>query len=129
MVSDSFIMNGYLWTIEFVNHNDSRLIDRTGKITVATTDPKDLKIYLSNELKGDFLITVFIHELSHCALWSFDLLYLIHKMTKPEYWIDMEEFICNFLADYGLTVFKIGYKKLGYNAWKNIPDEFKKIIA
>lgn len=129
MMLDRFVMNGYLWTVQFVQNNDQRLMDRTGKMTVATTDPESLSVYLSEELTGDFLMTVFIHELAHCALWSFGLLSTIHQMTKSEYWIDIEEFICNFLADYGLKIFKIGYKTMGYDAWKNIPKEFERYIA
>lgn len=129
MILDYFVMNGYRWVVEFVQNNDDRLIDRTGKTTVATTDPESLTVCLSSDLSGDFLMTVFIHELGHCALWSFGLIDMIHDMVKPEYWIDMEEFICNFLADYGLKVFKIGYKTMGYHAWEEIPKEFERYIA
>lgn len=122
-------MNGYLWNVRFVGPNDPMLVDRTGVLTVATTDPSNLTIYISTILKGDFLMTVFIHELGHCALYSFGLLRKIHEMVYPEYWIDMEEFICNFLADYGLRVFKIAYKTMGYDAWKVIPAEFERYIA
>ncbi len=129
MLIDRFTMNGYLWKVQFVDPNDSMLVDRTNRLTVATTDPSTHTVYLSNQLNGDFLMTVFIHELGHCALYCFDLLDRIHRMVYPEYWIEMEEFICNFLADYGLKMFKIAYKTLGYDAWKVIPSEFEKYIA
>lgn len=122
-------MNGYLWIIAVVSTNDQKLVDRTGKLTVATTDPKTHTVYLSEILYGDFLMTVFIHELGHCALWSFNLIPMIHRMVKREYWVDMEEFICNFLADYGLSIYQIAYKSLGYKAWQIIPTEFEKYIA
>lgn len=129
MITDHFTMNGYLWKVRFVESNDPMLVDRTNTLTVATTDPSTLTVYLSTNLYGDFLMTVFIHELGHCALTSFGLLDRIRKWVYPEYWVDMEEFICNFLADYGMKVFKIAYKVMGYDAWKIIPAEFERYIA
>lgn len=122
-------MNGHSWKVRFVSPNDPMLVDRTNSLSVATTDVKNKIVRLSSSLSGDFLMTVFIHELGHCALYSFGLLDRIHRMTYPEYWVDMEEFICNVLADYGLKIFKIAYKTMGYEAWKVIPGEFEKIMA
>lgn len=129
MITDRFTMNGYLWKIRFVEPNDERLVDRTHRRTVATTDPDSLTVCLSTDLRGDFLMTVFIHELGHCALYSFDLLRKIQRMVYPEYWIEMEEFICNFLADFGLQIYRTAYRSMGYNAWKLIPQAFEKRIA
>lgn len=123
------MMNGYLWRIRFVDPMSPQLVDRTNRQTVATTDPLNFAICISNKLYGDFLMTVFIHELGHCALFSYGFIPYIHKMTKKEYWIEMEEFICNLLADYGLNIFRIAYKTMGYNAWKKIPEEMEKLFA
>lgn len=71
-------------------------------------------------------MTVFLHELGHCALYSFDLLDEIHRMTYPEYWIDMEEFICNIIADYGRKIFEVAYPSYGYHAWKLIPKALER---
>lgn len=122
-------MNGILWRIKIVPSKSYTLIDRTGKRTVATTDPAHKNVYLSEKLQGDFLMTVFIHELGHCALYSFNLLEEIHRMTYPEYWVEMEEFICNFLADFGFQIFKVAFSTMGYNAWKLIPLAFEKKLA
>ena len=105
------------------------LVDRTNTLTVATTDPSTMTVYLSDRLQGDFLMTVFIHELGHCALYSFGFLDKIRRWVKPQYQIKMEEFICNFLADYGLMIFRTAFRTLGYEAWKIIPGEFEKIAA
>lgn len=122
-------MNGDLWKVRFVDANDPMLVDRTRTRTVATTDPPTRTVYLSNELYGDFLMTVFIHELGHCALYSFGFLDRIYAWVKPQYRIKMEEFICNFLADYGMNIFRTAYSTLGYEAWKIIPGEFEKMVA
>lgn len=62
MVNEYFTMNDLLWQIQFVNPSSYQLIDRTGKLRVATTDFNELTVYLSANLRGDFLMTVFIHE-------------------------------------------------------------------
>lgn len=121
---DSFVMNGYLWHVRQVNPNDPILIDRTNSWTVATTDPDHLEVNLSRQLEGNELMTVFLHELGHCALYSYDLIKEIHRMVYPEYWIEAEERTCNFIADYGFRIFSIAFKVLGHNAWKMIPKEF-----
>ena len=129
MITDHFTMNGYFWRVRFVDHKSSMLVDRTNTLTIATTDPHTKTVYLNNQLQGDWLMTVFIHELGHCALYSYGFLDYIHSMVEPEYWIDMEEFICNFLADFGLKIFKIAFKTLGYDAWKLIPQAFEQYVA
>lgn len=103
----SFRMNGDIWKIVTVHSSSRFLVDRTGNVRVATTDPTTLTVYISDLLSGDFLDRVIIHELGHCALFSFDLISDIHDAVYPEYWILAEEWICNFIADYGSMIFSI----------------------
>lgn len=127
---NSFYMNGYLWRVKFVPFDDPVLIDRTNTYRVATTHPVKYCIYLSDRLSGLFLTRVFAHELGHCVLFSFDLLWEIHRMVKPQYWMDAEEWVCNFIADYGLFIFSILYDILGEKAIDSVPywiDEFVKL--
>lgn len=121
-------MNGRQWKIYRVAPFDNHLTDRTGLRRVATTDSYTNCIYLSSYLKGDFLIRVLLHELGHCVLFSYYLLEEIHNMTYPDYWIDMEEWICNFVADYGFQIFKQAYSFLGYDAWRKIPGEMDRLF-
>lgn len=124
-----FTLNGDTWTVVFVNQNDPRLIDREGRLTVGTTDPRTGCIYLSNRLKGEFLITVLVHEIGHCAMVSFGLLDALHRMVIPKYWIELEEWVCNFIADYGMMIFRAAYGVLGYNAVDIVPYEIEQMIA
>lgn len=119
----SFLMNGYIWHVLFVHPESDLLIDRTGNARVATTDPTTLCIYISHDLYGDFLDRVLIHELGHCALFSFDLLADIHRMVYKEYWIEAEEFICNFIADYGRLIFSI------YGEMQRVPREIELFVG
>lgn len=86
-------------------------------------------IFMSRSLSGALLMKVLIHELGHCALVSYGLLDDIHKVVKPEYWILAEEWVCNFIADYGAKIFSIAYSVLGNDAWMFIPYELDKVIA
>lgn len=122
-------MNGYVWRICFVDHKSHYLMDRTGNLRVATTDPETRIIFLSNDLSGSFLEKVLIHEIGHCALFSFHLVDDIHRMVRPEYWIEAEEWICNFIADYGQIIYSTVYSYLGVHAWKAIPYELERLIA
>lgn len=113
----------------FVDPNSDLLVDRTGNKTVATTDPLTRCIYLSNSLEGDFLNRVLIHELGHCVMISYDLIQDIHRMVKPRYWIEMEEWICNFIADYGVQVFQKAYDILGDEAWLVVPYQLERLVS
>ena len=111
-----FTMNGYLWKVRFVAPNDPMLVDRTGTLTVATTDYSTLTIYISNAIRGRFLNRVLIHELGHCALFSFNLLDDIHRIVDPSRWVDAEEWICNLIADYGMFIYSSAQEILGDRA-------------
>lgn len=101
-----FTMNGIVWKVYFVSYDSPYLVDRTGVRTLATTDPKYYKVYISNELYGSRLKHVLIHEMGHCVMVSYNLIRYIHKVVKPRYWIDAEEHICNLIADYGEMIFE-----------------------
>lgn len=125
----SFSMNGYSWKAIFVRPNDPMLVDRTGTLTVATTDPSTLTIYISNAIHGSFLTRVMIHELGHCAIYSFNLLDDIHRMVYPDMWVEAEEWVCNFIADYGLAIFNSAYDILGLGALNLVPLEIERFIS
>lgn len=122
-------MNDRLWQIIFVSPDSSKLMDRTGAHTLAVTDPMTGHVYLSSVLYGEMLVKVLLHELGHCAMVSFNLIDDIHRMVRQEYWIEAEEWICNFLADYGKKIFEIAYSTLGSDAWRVIPYEFDRFVS
>ena len=62
-------------------------------------------------------------------MYSYNLVSEIHKMCKRRYWIEMEEFCANILADYGNQVFGIAYSILGNNAMHIIPYELERLVA
>lgn len=122
-------MNGYSWRVCYVDADDPMLVDRTGRVTVATTDPGTLTVYMLRYLDGAFLSRVLIHELGHCAMFSFGLLDDIHRMVHPQYWLEVEEWVCNFIADYGMMIFDTAYAILGDRAIAVVPYEVERLVA
>lgn len=125
----SFKMNGIRWHVKFVDPSSSYLIDRTGRATVATTDPSTHCIYLSRLLDGDFLNHVFVHELGHCVMFSYNLIDDIHRVVDPQYWIDAEEWVCNFVADYGREILENLKDILGDNALDSLPKYLERLVS
>lgn len=128
---DRFFLNGYLWHIRVVDPDSPYLIDRTNKKTLATTDPVSSTIYISNHIlcQQQLFTKVLLHELGHCAMLSFDLIGDIHRMVKPEYWIEAEEWICNYIADYGTKIFTTFYIIVGDDAIRYVPRELNRMFA
>lgn len=123
-----FEMNGDRWTIKFVNPTNGMLVDRTKNFTVATTDPLTRTVYISSELNGDFLTKVLVHELGHCAMISYGLLDDIHRVVKRRHWVRAEEWVCNFLMDYGLIIFSAASEIIGVDVVTFISKLMNRII-
>ena len=81
-------------------------------------------MYISRAIPYNMRERVLIHELGHCALFSFNLLEEIHAMCYPSKWHDVEEWVCNFIADYGHTIFQTGQSLL-----EDIPHEIERLVA
>lgn len=127
---NGFTMNGHSWQVKFVNPQHPKLVDRTNVLRVATTDPSDMCVYLSQTLTGNFLTKVLVHEMGHCAMISFNLIDQIHRVVYPEYWIEAEEWICNFIADFGMTILNTAYSVIGNydGALMFVPKEIENLL-
>lgn len=126
---NGFVMNGIEWRIYMVPSDSLYLVDRTGTLTVATTDPDTLCVYLSDMLHGNFKKRVIAHEMGHACCFSYGLLEEIHRCCYPSKRIQMEEFICNFVADYGEMIFDITYRVLGDGALEYVPYRLERLVA
>ena len=125
----TFAMNGHLWVVKFVDPSSDMLVDRTGNLTVATTDPSTHCVYLSDQLEGEFLFRVLVHELGHCIMVSYDMLDQIHSMVYPQCWTTVEEWICNLIANRGWQIFVEAYRLLGANALEILPQELERLVT
>ena len=54
-LNDRFDINSIHWVLEYVNPYNPFLIDRTGRLTLGTTDQITKRVYVSNGLRGFML--------------------------------------------------------------------------
>ena len=118
-----FMMNGVLWRVKFVNPGSRILVDPFGESRLATTDPMSQTVYLSRSLDPQTQEVVFFHELGHCVLFSYDLLSELRQAVRPELWSEAEEWICNFIADYGQEIFQVADDIM------LVPQELDRLLA
>lgn len=116
-----FVMNGYLWNVRFTSPQDPVLIDRTNTLTVGVTDPSTMTIYIADNLHGEFLTKVVLHELGHAMMYSYHYLEFIHRYCKKRFWIDAEELIANIIADRAKEIFERAYEIVGDEAIRFVP--------
>ena len=126
---DEFYMNGLHWNVLWTNPTDPILVDRTNVLTVAVTDSDTMTIYLSNQLRGSFLTTVVLHELSHAMMISYGYLEQIHRYCKKRHWVDMEELIANLIANQAKEIFQRAYDIVGDEAIRFVPYELERLVA
>lgn len=126
---DEFYMNGLHWNVRWAKATDPILVDRTGSLTVAVTDPDTMTIYLSNKLRGEFLTRVVLHELSHAMMISYGYLEQIHRYCKKRYWVDMEELIANLIAQQAKEIFQRAYDIVGDEAIRFVPYELERMVS
>lgn len=120
-------MGGDWWDVVRVPPSSPALIDRSGAVTLATTDPGSMTVYVSDALSGRLLERVMVHEMGHCALWSLGLADSLHRMVYPFMWVEAEEWACNLLADYGEEVLDKSRAVLGDMALYEVPRRLEKI--
>ena len=89
-----FTINGIDWEIIYVNPFSDDLRRSDGSITIGMTDWNTKTIYLCNKLHGYKLEHVLCHELCHAVCFSWDI-----RMD-----INLEEELCNFMANHGKEI-------------------------
>ena len=92
-----FIINGIAWNILYVPPFSHHLKRSDGSYTLGVTDWNDKCVYIADNLYGDKLEHVLCHELCHTVCFSHN----IHIS------IELEEWLCNFMADHGKEIIYI----------------------
>ena len=86
-----FIMNNVAWNVVFVPPDSEELVRSDGSRTIGMTNLNKHAVFISDRLQGPFLRKVFLHELCHAAVFSYNI----------SISIDQEELICDFMANFG----------------------------
>ena len=92
-----FTINGELWYLKFVPSNYSKLFRSDGSLSIAACDDVDRIIYINNSLNGLFLKKVLCHEITHAAMFSYDV-----GLSYQE-----EELLADLIATYGEEIIQV----------------------
>ena len=68
-----FLINGEQWRILFVGSNDISLLKPNGAFAIGACDDYTKTIYLNENLRGDYLKKVLCHEITHAAMFSYNV--------------------------------------------------------
>jgi hypothetical protein len=68
-----FIINGERWRVLFVPARDVSLLKPDGTFAIGACDDYTKTIYLKNTLTGKYLEKVLSHEITHAAMFSYNV--------------------------------------------------------
>lgn len=92
-----FIINGELWHIEIVNAFHYMLRRPDGEFAIGACDDYTKTIYLSEELYGSLFQEVLCHEITHAAMFSYNI--------ELDY--ETEEILADIVAKFGHEIITI----------------------
>lgn len=92
-----FQINNVIWHIKFVDSYHPILQRANGEYSVGCCNNFDKTIYLSEALHGAFLKKVLTHEISHAAIYSYNVI-------LP---IALEEEVADLIATYGHEIIQL----------------------
>lgn len=92
-----FIINGESWHILLVDPHHPKLYRSDGSLSIGACDDWTKTIYVSNELTGRMLKKVLCHEITHAAMFSYNV----------ELSLEQEELLADIAATYGAEIIQI----------------------
>ena len=92
-----FVINGEYWKILFVAPNNVSLLKPNGDFAIGACDDYTKTIYLSNALYGDLMKKVLCHEITHAAMFSYNV-----SLSLAQ-----EELIAELMATFGEEIIDI----------------------
>lgn len=101
-----FNINGETWHIVFVSPYHPALMRSDGSTTIGCCDDYTKTIYLSNEMDDKLMRKVLAHEITHAAMFSYNV-YLC---------CDQEELFAKLIDTYGQEI--VGITNLLFNRLK-----------
>lgn len=92
-----FNINGYWWDIKLVSRNHPEIRRNDNSIALASCNANTQTIYISEEVPGYKLKKVLCHEITHAAMFSYDV-----DMT-----VEQEELVADLIATYGAEIIEV----------------------
>ena len=92
-----FSINGEQWRLLFVPSNHVALLKPSGKFAIGACDDYTKTIYLDKSLTGDYLKKVMCHEITHAAMFSYNISLSLQQ----------EELIADLMSTFGDEIIDI----------------------
>lgn len=92
---------------------DPVLVDRTGELRIATTDPESMTINIANNVQPPLLDMVMLHEMTHAVTVSHGLLRLLRQKVPENLWVLVEEWSAELVEKHGMEVALAASRSLG----------------
>ena len=92
-----FTINGEQWRVKLCSKHHPMLRRSDGSYSVGACDDPSKTIYLYGNLHGDFMKKVLCHELTHAAMFSYNV----------ELSIEQEELLAEIISTYGEEIVEI----------------------
>ena len=108
-----FVVNGEVWRVVRVAPDSPSLIDRTGKRTVATTDPQRHVVSISTDVQPPFIDRVLLHEVAHAVTISHGLLDVLRIAVPERFWVFVEEWAAQLVENHCIEAASLASQSLG----------------
>lgn len=92
-----FTINGEQWQIKLCSVHHPMLQRSDGSLSIGACDDASKTIYLNGALRGNLLKKVLCHELTHAAMFSYNV----------ELSLEQEELLAELIATYGEEIIDI----------------------
>lgn len=92
-----FTINNEYWRVLLVSPNHPKLYKETGELTIGVCDDNTKTIYINDMLNEQMLRKVLCHEITHAAMFSYNVLLDISQ----------EELLADLIATYGNEIISI----------------------
>lgn len=107
------LIDGDLWRVMRASPDSPFLVDRTGRLKVATTDVSNKVIRISSDLEPPLLDKVLVHEMAHAITVSHGLLNPLRAQLPHEHATFIEEWSADLVADHGIEAAMLASRSLG----------------
>lgn len=106
-------IDGDVWTVEFVSPKSERLVDRTGRLRMAVTNPAERSILIARNVAPPLLDRVLLHEVAHAITVSHGLLLPLRSAIPPDLWFLVEEWAVGLVERHGIEAAVLASQSLG----------------
>ena len=108
-----FVVNGELWGVVRVPTGDPRLVDRTGRPKLATTDANEGVVYVRDDVRPPLLDKVVLHEVAHAVTVSWGLLPEVRQDVTRGDLVGVEEWAAQLIENHSIEAIDAASLALG----------------